>query len=220
MNFGLSWSKTTKLLLLDSLLQEINNWDCLRPRKTKLHHGPPRQTAKGASPGKVLLLHGRSHRCEALQYWLDGSLGSLLSWRLPWTHWTRGQRDHRQLGVGGHLVHRQHRSLWSCRLWDDEDEEDLASPRLDRQRLRRCCRRSQLYHQLCQPVLVCGYLDWDDRWNNSVLCNRSEERLRRHVRRPGCSRTVHGGETAGQPCLISLPSSFLLSPSSQTNNVK
>ena len=61
----------------------------------------------------------------------------------------------RQLGVGGHLVHRQHRSLWSSRLWDDEDEEDLASPRLDRQRLRRCCRRSQLYHQLCQPVLVC-----------------------------------------------------------------
>ena len=105
--------------------------------------------------------------------------------------------------MGGHLVHRQHRSLWSSRLWDDEDEEDLASPRLDRQRLRRCCRRSQLYHQLCQPVLVCvsdyifiasctmtldetqvkcfiwfqGYLDWDDRWNNSVLCNRSEERL-------------------------------------------
>ena len=57
--------------------------------------------------------------------------------------------------MGGHLVHRQHRSLWSSRLWDDEDEEDLASPRLDRQRLRRCCRRSQLYHQLCQPVLVC-----------------------------------------------------------------
>jgi len=135
--------------------------------------------------------------------------------------------------VGGHLVHRQHRSLWSSRLWDDEDEEDLASPRLDRQRLRRCCRRSQLYHQLCQPVLVCvsayifiasctvpfdemkcffsfqGHLDWDDRWNNSVLCNRSEERLRRHVRRPGCSRAVRGGETAGQPGLISLPSSHL-----------
>ena len=31
------------------------------------------------------------------------------------------------------------------------------------------------------------------------------------------SRAVHGGETAGQPGLISLPSSYLLSPSSQTN---
>ena len=61
----------------------------------------------------------------------------------------------RKLGLGDHLVSRQHRRLRRSHLWDDEDQEDLPPPRALCQRLRRHCRHSQRHPQLHSLELVC-----------------------------------------------------------------
>ena len=127
----------------------------------------------GAATGEVLLLHGRAHWCAQLQHWLDHPLGHLLPRSFPWHQGRRKFRfwKHpffnftfisqpwsfifRKLGVGDHLVSRQHRRLRRSHLWDDEDQEDLPPPRTLCQRLRRHCWHSQRHPQLHSLELVC-----------------------------------------------------------------